>query len=126
MAIIGASLLLLDFAATAVTSALTAIAYLTGEVVTPFPAYVGVLIAFVLFTAISLAGLKESARVASGVLSFHVGYQSMGTSSFSHVTREALNHDSAVHCFCHFLDIFWILPVEGKPGCWPGITCGCS
>ncbi|KAI6132848.1 hypothetical protein EV401DRAFT_157206 [Pisolithus croceorrhizus] len=54
--------------ATAVTSAATAMSYLAGEVALPFPLYVGTLLVFVLFTAISLAGLKESARVASGVL----------------------------------------------------------
>ncbi|KAI6162411.1 hypothetical protein EDD17DRAFT_570220 [Pisolithus thermaeus] len=58
--------------ATAVTSAATAMSYLAGEVALPFPLYVGTLLVFVLFTAISLAGLKESARVASGVLSFHL------------------------------------------------------
>ncbi|KAL4061674.1 amino acid permease-domain-containing protein [Scleroderma citrinum] len=72
IALIGAALLLLDFAATAVTSAATAIAYLTGEIAIPFPAYVGVFLVFVIFTAISLTGLKESARVASSVLSFHL------------------------------------------------------
>ncbi|KAI6126792.1 hypothetical protein F5141DRAFT_356945 [Pisolithus sp. B1] len=46
--------------------------YLAGEVALPFPLYVGTLLVFVLFTAISLAGLKESARVASSVLSFHL------------------------------------------------------
>ncbi|KAI6020058.1 amino acid permease-domain-containing protein [Pisolithus microcarpus] len=72
VALVGAALLLLDFAATAVTSAATAMSYLAGELVIPFPIYVGTLLVFVLFTAVSLAGLKESARVASGVLSFHL------------------------------------------------------
>ncbi|KAI6002150.1 amino acid permease-domain-containing protein [Pisolithus albus] len=72
VALVGAALLLLDFAATAVTSAATAVGYLAGELVIPFPIYVGTLLVFVLFTAVSLAGLKESARVASGVLSFHL------------------------------------------------------
>ncbi|KAI6015111.1 amino acid permease-domain-containing protein [Pisolithus orientalis] len=72
VALVGAALLLLDFAATAVTSAATAMAYLAGELAIPFPLYVGTLLVFVLFTAVSLAGLRESARVASGVLSFHV------------------------------------------------------
>ncbi|KAI6115380.1 amino acid permease-domain-containing protein [Pisolithus croceorrhizus] len=69
---VGAALLLLDFAATAVTSAATAMSYLAGELAIPFPVYVGTLLVFVLFTAVSLAGLKESARIASGVLSFHL------------------------------------------------------
>ncbi|KAI6165303.1 amino acid permease-domain-containing protein [Pisolithus thermaeus] len=72
VALVGAALLLLDFAATAVTSAATAMSYLAGELAIPFPVYVGTLLVFVLFTAVSLAGLKESARVASGVLSFHL------------------------------------------------------
>lgn len=72
VALVGAALLLLDFAATAVTSAATAMAYLAGELAIPFPLYVGTLLVFVLFTAVSLAGLRESARVASGVLSFHL------------------------------------------------------
>ncbi|KAI6126789.1 amino acid permease-domain-containing protein [Pisolithus sp. B1] len=72
VALVGAALLLLDFAATAVTSAATAMSYLAGELAIPFPVYVGTLLVFVLFTAVSLAGLKESARIASGVLSFHL------------------------------------------------------
>ena len=72
VALVGAALLLLDFAATAVVSAATATSYLAGEVVLPFPLYVGALLVFVLFTAVSLMGLRESARVASGVLAFHV------------------------------------------------------
>ncbi|KAG6337018.1 hypothetical protein ID866_2078 [Astraeus odoratus] len=72
IALVGASLFLLDSAATAVASASTAIAYLAGEVRPPFPTYVGTLLVFVLFAAIGLAGLRESARVASGVLTFHI------------------------------------------------------
>ncbi|KAG8216085.1 hypothetical protein J3R82DRAFT_8086 [Butyriboletus roseoflavus] len=72
VALVGAALLLLDFAATAVVSAATAISYLAGEVALPFPLYVGTLLVFILFTAVSLMGLRESARVASGVLAFHV------------------------------------------------------
>ena len=75
VALVGAALLLLDFAATAVVSAATASSYLAGEVGLSFPLYIGVLLVFVLFTAVSLMGLKESARIASGVLAFHVcGY----------------------------------------------------
>lgn len=74
VALVGAALLLLDFAATAVVSAATATSYLAGEVALPFPHYIGVLLVFVLFTVISLMGLRESARIASGVLAFHVGF----------------------------------------------------
>ncbi|KAF8843445.1 hypothetical protein BDN67DRAFT_945384 [Paxillus ammoniavirescens] len=71
VALLGAALLLLDFAATAVVSAATAISYLAGEIHIPFPLCVGTMFVFILFTAVSLAGLRESARVASGVLALH-------------------------------------------------------
>ncbi|KIJ64677.1 hypothetical protein HYDPIDRAFT_111242 [Hydnomerulius pinastri MD-312] len=72
VALLGAALLLLDFAATAVVSAATASSYLAGEVAIPFPLYVGTILVLVIFTAVSLAGLRESARVASGVLALHL------------------------------------------------------
>ena len=72
VALVGAAILLLDYAVTAVVSAATAIPYLAGEVALPFPLYVGALLVFILFTAVSLTRLRESARVASGVLAFHV------------------------------------------------------
>ncbi|KAH7915894.1 amino acid permease-domain-containing protein [Hygrophoropsis aurantiaca] len=71
LALVGAALLLLDFASTAVISAATASSYLAGEVSLPFPPYVGAIIVFVIFTAISLCGLKESSRVAFGILALH-------------------------------------------------------
>lgn len=46
--------------------------YLAGEVVLPFPEFVGVILVFVIFTIVSLSGIKESARVALCVLSFHM------------------------------------------------------
>ncbi|KAF8558693.1 hypothetical protein OG21DRAFT_1481374 [Imleria badia] len=72
VALVGAALLLLDFAATAVMSAATASSYLAGEVTLPFPLYIGALLVFVLFTAVGLLGLRESARIASGVFAFHL------------------------------------------------------
>lgn len=72
LALIGASLLLLDFAATSVVSAATAISYLGGEVSLPFPVVVGSLIILIIFTLISLSGLRESARIALTLLSLHV------------------------------------------------------
>lgn len=72
IALLGSALLLLDFSATAVVSAATAASYLAGEVSLPFPVYVGAAFVFVLFTFVSLAGLRESARVATGVLAMHV------------------------------------------------------
>jgi hypothetical protein len=74
IALLGSALLLLDFSATAVVSAATAASYLAGEVSLPFPVYVGAAFVFVLFTFVSLAGLRESARVATGVLAMHVSY----------------------------------------------------
>ncbi|KAI0338562.1 hypothetical protein BDW22DRAFT_1362598 [Trametopsis cervina] len=71
-ALIGAALLLLDYAATAVVSAATAVSYLEGEVTLPFSVIVGSLLVFVIFTFISLSGLRESARIALGVLSLHL------------------------------------------------------
>ncbi|KAG1819188.1 amino acid permease-domain-containing protein [Suillus subaureus] len=71
VALFGAALLLLDFSATVVVSAATAASYLAGEVSLPFPVYVGAVLVFVLFTFVSLSGLRESARVATGILAMH-------------------------------------------------------
>jgi amino acid transporter len=65
--------MLLDFAATAVVSAAAAAVYLSSEAPSlPFPAWVGAVIVLVLFTIISLLGIRESTRVALVVLSVHV------------------------------------------------------
>ncbi|KAG2058114.1 hypothetical protein BDR06DRAFT_1018740 [Suillus hirtellus] len=77
VALFGAALLLLDFSATAVVSAATATSYLAGEVSLPFPVYAGAAFVFVLFTVVSLSGLRESARVATGVLAMHVVVMTM-------------------------------------------------
>lgn len=72
-ALVGAALLLLDFASTSVVSAATAATYLAGEVPSlPFPTWVASVILFVLFLVISLMGVRESARIALIVLSLHV------------------------------------------------------
>ncbi|KAF9045413.1 AAAP amino acid permease [Panaeolus papilionaceus] len=72
-ALIGAALLILDFSSTAIVSAATAATYLAGEVPSlPFPTWVGAAIVLILFTAISLTGVRESARIALAVLSLHV------------------------------------------------------
>ena len=73
-ALIGAALLLLDFTSTSVVSAATAAAYLAEEVTLPFPTFVGTIIILVIFTLVSLFGIKESARIALAVLSFHVSF----------------------------------------------------
>ncbi|KAG2134799.1 amino acid permease-domain-containing protein [Suillus clintonianus] len=79
VALLGAALLLLDFSATAVVSAATAASYLAGEVSLPFPVYVGAGLVFVLFTFVSLSGLRESSRVATGVLVMHAAVMLMLT-----------------------------------------------
>ncbi|KJA23900.1 hypothetical protein HYPSUDRAFT_39416 [Hypholoma sublateritium FD-334 SS-4] len=72
-ALVGAALLLLDFGSTSIVSAATAATYLSGEVPSlPFPTWVGAIIVLVLFTLISLTGVRESARLALGVLSLHI------------------------------------------------------
>jgi uncharacterized membrane protein YkvI len=71
-ALIGAALLLLDYASTSVVSAATAASYLAGEVTLPFPTFVGAIIILAIFTLISLSGIRESARLALIVLSLHV------------------------------------------------------
>lgn len=72
-ALVGAALLLLDFASTSIVSAATAATYLTGEVSSlPFPTWVGAIIVLALFTLISLTGVRESARITLAVFSLHV------------------------------------------------------
>lgn len=71
-ALVSATLLLLDYGSTAVVSAATAAAYLSGEVTLPFPAYVGAILVLVILTSISLCGIKESSRIALTVLTLHV------------------------------------------------------
>lgn len=68
----GAALLVLDFVSTSVVSAATAASYLAGEVSLPFPPFVAAVLVFTIFTSVSLAGTRESARVALAVLIFHV------------------------------------------------------
>ena len=72
LALFSAALLLLDFVSTSVVSAATAITYLNGEVTLPFPIVVGALLILILFTVISLCGLRDSARLALALLSVHV------------------------------------------------------
>jgi len=72
-ALAGAALLLLDFASTSIVSAATAATYLAGEVpALPFPTWVGAVIVLVIFTIVSLMGVRESARIALVVLTLHV------------------------------------------------------
>ncbi|KAI4527006.1 hypothetical protein K525DRAFT_264562 [Schizophyllum commune Loenen D] len=56
-ALAGAALLLLDYAATSIVSAATAVTYIQGEVTLPFPAFVATLIILGIFTAVSLCGV---------------------------------------------------------------------
>ena len=73
MALISAALLLLDFSATAVVSAATALSYLAGEVDLPFAEPIGTIILISIFLLVSLAGLRESAKIALTVFVIHVG-----------------------------------------------------
>ncbi|KAF7375410.1 Aaap amino acid permease [Mycena sanguinolenta] len=73
LALLSATLLLLDFASTSVVSASTATSYLAGEVVLPFPTFVGAVLVLVIFALVSLTGLKESTRIAFVVMALHVG-----------------------------------------------------
>lgn len=72
LALLGAALLLLDFASTSVVSAATVASYLGGEVALPFPEFAGAALVLLVFALVSLTGLKESARIAFGLLVFHV------------------------------------------------------
>ncbi|EGO26780.1 hypothetical protein SERLADRAFT_447894 [Serpula lacrymans var. lacrymans S7.9] len=72
LALVAAALLILDFASTSVVSAATAASYLAGEVTLPFPTSAGAILLLVLFTIIGLCGMKESSRIAFGVLALHL------------------------------------------------------
>ena len=73
MSTFGASLLLLDFAATTVVAAASAVSYLAGEVELPFPAFLGAILILVILAVAGLSGVRESARIALVVLTMHVG-----------------------------------------------------
>lgn len=72
LAVVGSSLLVLDFASTSIVSSATAAEYLAGEVALPFPSWVLAVMVLILFTAVSLFGVRESARIALSVLGLHV------------------------------------------------------
>ncbi|KAF8209042.1 hypothetical protein K438DRAFT_257226 [Mycena galopus ATCC 62051] len=72
IALLGAGLLLLDFASTSVVSAATASTHLVGEVALPFPPSLGAALVLIIFAVVSFLGLKESARIAFAVLSIHI------------------------------------------------------
>jgi hypothetical protein len=70
---IGASLTLLDDATTAIVSSASAAAYMAGEInhLSFSPAWIAVAI-IVMFTVLSLLGLRETSSVAFGILAIHV------------------------------------------------------
>ncbi|KNZ79290.1 hypothetical protein J132_03765 [Termitomyces sp. J132] len=72
-ALVGAALLILDFTSTSVVSAAIAASYLSGEGKLPLPEYILAILVLLVFTIISLSGVKESARIALVVLIFHMG-----------------------------------------------------
>ncbi|KAJ7291814.1 AAAP amino acid permease [Mycena rebaudengoi] len=102
LALLGAALLLLDFASTSVVSTATAAAYLSGEVRLPFPEFVAAALLLVAFTLVSLTGLKESARIAFVVLAFHI------------TTMIALAIASCVHWGKSGNSQLWLNWVEGQ------------
>jgi hypothetical protein len=75
VALIGGAFALLDFVTTSIVSAATAAAYIAGEHSLPFPDFVATILFAVAPVLISLSGLRESARVATGIMIFHVGVQ---------------------------------------------------
>ena len=103
LALIGAALLLLDFAATSVVSAATAISYLAGEVTLPFPAVVGTLVILLIFTIISLSGLRESARVALALLCIHVCLVFILQNTTVLTTYTGSHYDRPFYCLDHRL-----------------------
>lgn len=77
MAIFAAALTLLDSAVIPLVSAATASNYLTGEIPSgaagiPFPPFVLVALMILFFVALSLAGVRDSSRMAFSILCFHV------------------------------------------------------
>jgi hypothetical protein len=72
VALIGGAFALLDFATTSIVSAATASAYVYGEHSLPFPFFVGTLLFMVTPVCVGLSGLRESATVATVIMSFHV------------------------------------------------------
>ena len=59
--LIGAALLLLDYPATAVVSAATAMSSLGGEITIPFLIVVGSILIILLFAILCLSGVRDSA-----------------------------------------------------------------
>ncbi|KAF7291283.1 AAAP amino acid permease [Mycena indigotica] len=76
LALVGATLMVLDFASTSVVSAATASACITAEIPLSvshhLPAAALALLILFAFAVISLSGLKESARIAAVLLLFHL------------------------------------------------------
>lgn len=118
-ALVGAALLLLDFASTSVVSAATAATYLSGEVPSlPFPTWVGAVIVILLFTIVSLTGVRESARVALVVLSLHVRTILIFNACLLKSLGVACFHGHIDHCFFHTLGPDWCGATQGKLGAW--------
>lgn len=108
MALLGAALLLLDFAATAIVSAAAAASYLAGEVSLPFPVYAGAILVLVVFGCVSLSGLRESARVAAGVLAMHVSFAVSFTFLLLIIRWEqGRGDDYTYRGLCYFLGTEW-------------------
>lgn len=72
LALVGASLTLLDAATTATISAATFAAYLQGEIMSAVPAYCFTLILLVGMAVVCLIGLREVVGLAFAILCLHV------------------------------------------------------
>lgn len=72
IALAGAAITLLDSAMTVVVSSATASSYLSSEVHPPFPTFVITVLLLLGFATLCLSGTRDSARMASGILGFHV------------------------------------------------------
>jgi hypothetical protein len=71
-ALVGAAILLLDFASTAVVSSATAARYVINELPFNSPEWACSAIILGVFLVVAMIGIKESAHVALGILTFHV------------------------------------------------------
>lgn len=109
VAIFAAALTLLDSAVIPLVSAATAANYLTGELPSgtssiPFPQYLLVAMIIVFFLILSMAGIRDSSRIAFAILCFHV------SATFCYLydkktdrTKDA-NYGHVSHCWCYRVD----------------------
>jgi amino acid transporter len=97
VALVGAALLLLDFASTVVVSAAAATSYISGEVPFPMPQSVGSIIILLIFLLVGMLGMKESARSALIILTFHVSLLSLSQRIYSNMSFMIAFHSIGSH-----------------------------